>query len=130
VRFWGARPTSVFLDRALEDTAATDFFTNGDIEITFNPEHFGSARSLLSTAYHEGVIHIGQRASGNYANKPRTGFYVNEVEALDREIEQAGRLGLTQDEIQALNQLRSDAYSQVIGTPYQGRVDVGNYQLQ
>jgi hypothetical protein len=71
-----------------------------------------------------------QAQSGNWA--PRTdawGYAVNELEGYDWEIRESGRTGLSGDDLASVRQLRSQYYEEIRGTPYQSRVDGGNYQL-
>lgn len=126
--FWHSDVDRIFLDSALSNIAVTDHFDDETISITFNPAHFGSARWLLSTALHEGVIHVQQYRSGAYVTYPKTGFWVNELEAINAEQQLAERLGLSANEVGQLQRMWDEAYQHIVGTPYQKAVDAGNFQ--
>ncbi len=127
--FWHVKVNDIFLDSALPRIAETAYYDNGAVSITFNPAHFGSARWLLSTAFHEGVVHVQQYRSGAFVSYPKTGFWVNELEAIFGEQQLAPRLGLSAREVEQLQSLWDEAYQHIAGTPYQKRVDAGNFDV-
>jgi hypothetical protein len=88
-----------------------------------------SAPNLLSTVFHEDVVHVEQARSGNWGRAGTKGENVNEVEAYDAELRQAQRLGLSQEDISGLRASRAQYYDSLCGTSYQTQVDMGDYSV-
>jgi hypothetical protein len=130
VRFWEGRVNDVFFDSSLEDDAFINYYPETDAAaVTFGPKSTISARYLLSTAHHEAGTHLDQFRSFNRGNPGTEGIYVNEVEALDRELEMSRRLGLSNSEISQIMGYRSHYYGK-LSPGYQARVDAGNYTVR
>jgi hypothetical protein len=130
VRFWGERVNDVFYDSAIEDDAFINYYPETDAAaVTFGPKSMTSARYLLSTAQHEAGTHLDQFRSFNRGRPGTEGFYVNEVEALDKELEMSRRLGLSDSDISQIAGYRSYYYGK-LSPGYQARVDAGNYTVR
>jgi hypothetical protein len=130
VGFWGAQVTSVRYDPSIyPDIAALEYWYDSGAStfLAWDPA-FESVRPLLSTTYHETVVHLRQFRSGVRA-RGDVEKAVHELEALDAELGMARRLGLSTTEIHDLQWRRRNAYRAIQGTRYQHRVDRGNYQL-
>ncbi|MBN1610623.1 MAG: hypothetical protein JW940_28595 [Polyangiaceae bacterium] len=131
VSFWDARVTDVYTDPNLPKAAETVYyFDTGATAITFNPNHFGRARCLLSTAGHESVVHVRQFLTGQAGPELSVAAHVNELEALDFERGIAPRLGLSKTEISDIEDVAASEYRFIKGTPYQRTVDQGIYTIR
>jgi hypothetical protein len=87
------------------------------------------ARTLLSTSFHEGIIHVSQ-APNNWAPMSRPAAQaVNELEAFQSERAISARLGLNQRQIAVINGKIQEYSAMIRGTEYQSRVAQGNFRL-
>ncbi len=91
---------------------------------------FQSASLLGSVIGHESEVHARQYTEGrDYDDE--IGFILNEIEALDYEINEAGRYGLSAAEIEEIHDIRTKEMEklQAISPAYADRARQGNYDL-
>jgi hypothetical protein len=128
-RFWNAR-VPVNYSKELEIAGETRRYSNGNVTVTIGPTGAHDASNLISTTGYEVGVHVRQARLGNWApSSNNIANAVNEIEGYDFEIANAGRTGISANELGQLRQFRSEFYDVIRGTPYQARVNAGNYQL-
>jgi RHS repeat-associated protein len=113
----------------LGNASATTSLNDGRLTTNIYDNGVVNARWLLSTVYHEG-IHVRQAQQDQFApDENPLGQAVNEVEALDAEIRNGTRLGLSPDEMASLRKSRGEYFNSV-NPFYQQRILQGNYRLR